>query len=56
MQTTEPASIAELIADCAQIPRSVRESPNTPPIPRRAAAWEVSDGCRAQVADLDEYV
>jgi hypothetical protein len=56
MQITEPDSIAELIADCAQIPRSVRESPNTPPIPRRAAVWEVTETCRAQVADLDEYV
>jgi hypothetical protein len=56
MQTTEPDTIAELIADCAQIPTSVRESPSTPPIPRRAAAWEVTDSCRAQVDDLDEYV
>jgi hypothetical protein len=53
---TEADSIDELIADCAHIPPSVRESSTNPPLPRLAPAWEVTDGCRAQVEDLDEYV
>jgi hypothetical protein len=53
---TEADSIGDLIADCAHIPPSVRESREHTPLPREAPAWEVTDGCRAQVADLDEYV
>ena len=53
---TEADSIDELIADCAHIPPSVRESSQHAPLPRLAPAWEVTEGCRAQVADLDEYV
>jgi hypothetical protein len=53
---TEADSIDELIADCAQIPPSVRESSPHPPLPRLAPAWKVTDGCRAQVEGLDEYV
>jgi len=56
VRTTEPDTIAELIADCAQIPPSVRESPGTPPLPRLAPEWEVTERCRAQVADMDEFV
>jgi hypothetical protein len=56
VHTTEPDSIDELIADCAQIPTAVRASRTGTPLPRLAPAWEVTDGCRAQVADLDEYV
>ncbi|TCO48052.1 hypothetical protein EV192_116105 [Actinocrispum wychmicini] len=53
---TEADSIDELIADCAQIPASVRRPPQHPLLPRLAPAWEVTDGCRAQVEGLDEYV
>jgi hypothetical protein len=53
---TEADSIDELIADCAQIPSSVRQSPQHPPLPRLAPAWEVTEGCCAQVEGLDEYV
>jgi hypothetical protein len=56
VHTTEADSIDELIADCAHIPPSVRVSSPHPPLPRHAPAWEVTDGCRAQVEDLDEYV
>lgn len=50
---TEPETLAELIADCAEIPR--------PEVPRQeqvaaAAPWKVDDACHARVADLDEYV
>ncbi|MFC0113099.1 hypothetical protein [Kibdelosporangium aridum] len=53
---TEADSIDELIADCADIPPSVRQSPSHPPLPRLAPSWEVTDKCHAQVEDLDEYV
>ncbi|WP_165960981.1 hypothetical protein [Actinocrispum wychmicini] len=56
MNITEADSIDELIADCAQIPASVRRPPQHPLLPRLAPAWEVTDGCRAQVEGLDEYV
>ena len=52
----EAASIDELIADCAHIPSSVRESSAHAPTPRLAPVWEVTEGCRAQVEGLDEYV
>jgi hypothetical protein len=52
----EADSIDDLIADCAQIPSSVRATGPHAPSPRLAPAWEVTDGCRAQVEDLDEYV
>jgi hypothetical protein len=53
---TEADSIDELIADCAQIPPSVRASAQHAPLPRLAPSWEVTEGCRAQVEGLDEYV
>ena len=53
---TEADSIDELIADCAQIPPSVRECPQHPPLPRLAPSWEVTEGCHAQVDGLDEFV
>ncbi|MBP2331156.1 hypothetical protein JOF56_011541 [Kibdelosporangium banguiense] len=56
MHITEADSIDELIADCAHIPQSVRESSPHAPLPRLAPAWEVTEGLQAQVADLDEYV
>ncbi|WP_168211350.1 hypothetical protein [Actinosynnema sp. ALI-1.44] len=57
MNITEADSIDELIADCADIPPSVRQSPAQGFPPQRLApAWEVTEGCHAQVKDLDEYV
>ena len=56
VHNTEADSIDELIADCAHIPSSVRESLPHAPMPRLAPAWEVTEGCRAQVEGLDEYV
>ena len=62
MTGTEAASLDELIADCADIPRSLRgPDPDAQPAPPATtavpcASWEVSDSCLAQVADLDEYV
>lgn len=54
---TEADSIGELIADCADIPPSVRHCPAPGAAAHRLApAWEVTDGCHAQVDDLDEYV
>jgi hypothetical protein len=53
---SEPESLADLVADCADIPSSLRtDHPRVPP-PRAAAPWEVDDICAAQVDDLDEYV
>ncbi|WP_198285938.1 hypothetical protein [Saccharomonospora marina] len=51
---TEPDTFAELIADCAEIPRS-QESP-APRQQRPAAPWTVDDACHARVVELDEYV
>ncbi|MEU3271872.1 hypothetical protein ABZ639_13565 [Saccharomonospora sp. NPDC006951] len=50
---TEPETMAELIEDCADIPRP---SPAPLAAPSAAQPWAVSDACHAQVADLDEYV
>jgi hypothetical protein len=52
----EADSIDELINDCAQIPLSVRETRRHAPLPFSAPKWEVTDGCRAQVEGMDEYV
>ncbi|MEU6643845.1 hypothetical protein ABZ863_15005 [Saccharomonospora sp. NPDC046836] len=51
--TTEAETIAELIADCADIPR-----PEVPEVRQAAIAppWTVDAACHAQVAELDEYV
>lgn len=48
--------MAELIADCADIPRELRADRSYLPVPRVATRWEVDDACLAQVEDLDEYV
>ncbi|MEV4314408.1 hypothetical protein [Actinocrispum sp. NPDC049592] len=56
MRTTEADTLDELIADCAEIPSSLRPAGQLALVPRLAPAWEVTDGCRAQVEDLDEYV
>ncbi|PRX48515.1 hypothetical protein B0I33_104332 [Prauserella shujinwangii] len=51
---TEPETMAELIADCAGIPRPQPPGPRTAREP--AHPWRVDEACHAQVADLDEYV
>ncbi|HEU5473960.1 MAG TPA: hypothetical protein VFV67_25215 [Actinophytocola sp.] len=56
MNAPEPESMAELIADCADIPSSLRAERSYLPLPRAATHWEVDDACLAQVQDLDEYV
>jgi hypothetical protein len=48
--------MAELIADCADIPTRVRTAPREIPLPRDAAAWSVDDACLAQVSDIDVYL
>ena len=52
---TEPETLSELIADCADIPDALRS--DRPPRPRPASRqWQVDDACQAQVAELDAYV
>ena len=52
---TEPETISELIADCAQIPAGLQAE--NLPLPRvTAPPWKVDEACHAQVAELDEYV
>jgi hypothetical protein len=53
---SEPESLAELIADCADIPSSLRTDRPRVPAPRAAEPWQVDATCAAQVNDLDEYV
>lgn len=48
--------MAELIADCADIPAGLRTSTTTIPLPRTAAGWSVTDECVDQVRQLDEYI
>jgi hypothetical protein len=45
----------ELIADCADIPASLKAEPAVVPH-QREPRWAVNDACAAQVADMDEYV
>jgi hypothetical protein len=52
----EPETLAELIADCAAIPPSLRAEQARLPAPRAAAPWEVDDTCLAQVSGLDEFI
>lgn len=55
MTTPEADSIAELIADCADIPARVRTTARAYPVPAQAAGWTVDEACLAQVRDLDVY-
>jgi hypothetical protein len=48
--------MAELIADCADIPAGLRYPARTIPQPRSAEGWSVTEACLAQVRQLDEYV
>jgi len=54
--TPEVDSLAELIADCTQIPTVLRTGGVVLPVPRTAAPWSVTDACVAQVREFDEYV
>lgn len=54
--TTEPETLGELIADCADIPPALHAQTARDarlPAPR---PWHVDEACHAQVADLDAYV
>lgn len=49
--------IAELVADCSEIPPALRSTAaRALPLPRAAAPWAVNDTCLAAVHELDEYV
>lgn len=52
---TEPETMEQLIADCADIPRPQPHRPQ-PSEAAHARPWTVDDVCHAQVAELDEYV
>ncbi len=52
---TEPETLQQPIADCADIPHSLDPHPAIV-LPRVAPHWEVDEQCRAQVADLDSYI
>jgi hypothetical protein len=47
--------MAELIADCTEIPAVLRTGGVVLPMPR-TAPWSVTDACVAQVREFDEYV
>jgi len=52
----EPETLAELIADCAEIPRTLRTCVQRLPEPRAPRPWQVDEVCLDQVKGLDEYV
>jgi hypothetical protein len=56
MTAPDADDLADLIADCTEIPPGLRTARPELPLPRLAPAWSVSDACTAQVRDLDEYV
>jgi hypothetical protein len=56
VSTPEVESMAELIADCADIPATVRTAPPDVPSPRAAAAWSVDETCLAQAPEFDDYL
>lgn len=64
MTTPDIDSMAELIADCTEIPAVLRTGgpavqrtgSTVLPVPRTAAPWSVTDACVAQVREFDEYV
>ena len=55
MSTPEPVSLDELISDCAELPGSLRQLVVPLPAPRKAAPWQVTEVCAAQVSGLDDY-
>ncbi|MCG8916842.1 hypothetical protein L6E12_13680 [Actinokineospora sp. PR83] len=60
MSTPEADTMAELIADCADLPTGLTVDSELVsagiPAARAAAPWRVSEANAAQVTDLDEYV
>ncbi|SHF45473.1 hypothetical protein [Streptoalloteichus hindustanus] len=58
MRVAEPGCLAELIADCAELPTTLLADHDgsagaaTPWVP---ASWLVDDSCAARVAGLDDY-
>lgn len=51
----EHVTLAELIADCAQLPDSVLQPAAPMPTPRVAPPWRVSEECLDRVAGMDDY-
>ena len=49
-------TMAELIADCADIPVPAKTADQAFHPLHAAQPWQVDDACWAQVSDLDEYV
>lgn len=49
--------MAELIADCAELPRDMQapEAPAPHHEWRDAPPWEVGDACVVRIAGMDEY-
>lgn len=47
--------MAELIADCAEIPAHLSTAHESIPLPAPAARWTVTDACRNQVRDIEDY-
>lgn len=56
MTTSDAESFAELIADCADIPRVLQNSGPALSGHREPAPWEVDEATFAQVSSLEEYV
>ncbi|WP_197523531.1 hypothetical protein [Actinokineospora pegani] len=57
MSTPDADTMAELIADCADLPSGLATTQTTTltmVVP--ASRWDVSDAAAAQVTELDEYV
>lgn len=55
MTTPDPDSLADLIADCADIPAGIRTARESIPMPHRAAGWAVTDACLDQVREIEDY-
>jgi hypothetical protein len=55
VSVAEPATLAELIADCEQLSESVPQAPPLPSAQREAPPWRVSEECLAQVAGMEDY-
>jgi hypothetical protein len=58
----EPATLAELIQDCAELPASVQHptAPLAEPVREQVlgdedTTWQVGEDCAAQVAGIDDY-
>jgi len=54
-KTTDPDTMAELIADCASIPDSLQIDAPTVRLPK-PREWSVDEKCHAQVAEFSPYI